>query len=180
MVKSIFSIFLYLVFLLLLAIELLIFILLSSLLYLGFLFDDLSPYYFALYLLLNSLFFNLFPLISIGGHLMAIISRLFIGIRMNGINGLLLYLIGSILFILFDYSFIALSLVILYIGALAILFYLAIFLILIFILLIVAFMTLAERYLLASIHRRIGPNLLSLLIPFYDGLKLILKAIALV
>ena len=35
----------------------------------------------------------------------------------------------------------------------------------------------AERYLLASIHRRIGPNVLSLLIPFYDGLKLILKAL---
>lgn len=33
--------------------------------------------------------------------------------------------------------------------------------------------------LLASIHRRIGPNVLSLLIPFNDGLKLILKAIIL-
>ena len=79
---------------------------------------------------------------------------------------------------LFDYSFIALSLVILYIGALAILFYFAIFLILIVAFIpFMPFMTLAERYLLASIHRRIGPNVLSLLIPFYDGLKLILKAL---
>jgi NADH:ubiquinone oxidoreductase subunit H len=107
---------------------------------------------------------------------------------------IILYFIGYLLFILFDYSFIALSLVILYIGALAILFYFAIFLILIVAFIpFMPFMTLADRYLLASIHRRIGPNVLSLLIPFATlgssiciligygiyGLKLILKAIIL-
>lgn len=64
-------------FILLLALELIIFLLLYSLLLLASLYDDLYPYYLALYLLLAagadsavalSLFFNLFPIPSTPYH----------------------------------------------------------------------------------------------------------------
>ena len=143
----------------------------------------------TLYLYFSSLLISLLPLLPLSSPIPLLVDTFKSPLPLFDISKLnrlliliILYLIGSLLFILFDYSFIALSLVILYIGAYSILFYLNESFLAIFLILIVAFMplmTLAERYLLASIHRRIGPYLLSLFIPFNDGLKLILKAIIL-
>jgi NADH:ubiquinone oxidoreductase subunit 3 (subunit A) len=71
--------------LLLLALELLFFLSLFSILLFGFLFDDLYPYYLALYLLLAagadsavalSLFFNLFPILFLPYPLLSFTSLL--------------------------------------------------------------------------------------------------------